>query len=290
MFSDPLKTSLLDLASEFDAHGLPVILGGGYGLFLRQSILQRQSGRTVLDKSSWPAPRSTEDLDIFLKMSLVASEKHMEFIAAVLKSLGYIVLENSKFWQFKKEISKTAEVKIDVLSGPIPEEFHSSIHRNLHRLRPKGKSVGLHARIAEEALALEDGFVPIVLDGSLSTGESYSSEVLIPHPFTYILMKLHAFRDRLDDDRKELGQHHALDLFRAVAMMSETELEEASRFASKFSENSSLLSARQIAGEFFSQANSIGTMRIRQHPLSQLSDAHIEKFAAVLSRILNSNC
>ncbi len=38
-------------------------------------------------------------------------------------------------------------------------------------------------------------------------------------------MKLHAFRDRLDDPRKDLAQHHALALYRIVTMLTEDEFD-----------------------------------------------------------------
>ena len=41
---------------------------------------------------------------------------------------------------------------------------------------------------------------------------------------TYILMKLFAFRGRKDDPAKGMAQHHALDLYRVVAMLTEDEM------------------------------------------------------------------
>lgn len=46
---DALKTSLLDLHHEIAAYGIRLILGGGYGLYLKQHHLQSQSIQTMLD-------------------------------------------------------------------------------------------------------------------------------------------------------------------------------------------------------------------------------------------------
>lgn len=288
MIYDALRTSLLDLVYQFDSLKTPVILGGGYGLFLRQILLQESIETTVLDKRSWPAPRSTEDLDIFLRMSLVSDVKSMETIASVLKALGYVVIEGSEHWQFKKQLSKTAEVKIDLLSGPISEEYQDKIKRSAHRIRPKTKSVNLHTHATEEALALEDGLMQIAIEGRLSNDMVYSTHIFIPHPFTYVLMKLHAFRDRLEDERKEFGQHHALDIFRTVAMMSEIELDESTQFAKAFAQNSFLTSARDIAEKYFATSASVGIIRIRQHPLYRASGDQLDRFVKVLQRILTA--
>ena len=47
-----LETSLLELLSKLDPASCPIILGGGYGLYLRRTILQRDETRTLLDR--WP--------------------------------------------------------------------------------------------------------------------------------------------------------------------------------------------------------------------------------------------
>lgn len=61
---DPLLTSLLDLLREFDARNVPLIVGGGFGLYLKRRHLSRTGERTLL--SSLPAVRSTNDIDMFL--------------------------------------------------------------------------------------------------------------------------------------------------------------------------------------------------------------------------------
>jgi hypothetical protein len=64
------------------------------------------------------------------------------------------------------------------------------------RARPK-PSVGIHADPVDEALTLEEGLLPIVLTGNLSSGEAWESEIFLPHPYTFSMMKLFAFRDTL---------------------------------------------------------------------------------------------
>ena len=57
-----LEKSLLDLLSLLDSNSFPIILGGGYGLYLRRTILEQEGARTLLEH--WPEARSTNDLSL----------------------------------------------------------------------------------------------------------------------------------------------------------------------------------------------------------------------------------
>ena len=46
---DPLTTSLLDLLYELREHDTPLIIGGGFGLFLKCQHLKQRGVRTLLD-------------------------------------------------------------------------------------------------------------------------------------------------------------------------------------------------------------------------------------------------
>ena len=63
------------------------------------------------------------------------------------------------------------------------------------RVRPN-RSVKVHAHPTDEAITLEENLQEV----KLSVGEEgeQSKSVFLPHPFTYALMKLFAFRDQED--------------------------------------------------------------------------------------------
>ena len=105
---DALKTNLLDLHHEVAEHGINLILGGGYGLYLKQQHLQSQSIETVLDVEMWPVPRATNDLDVFLTAEVVTDSNSMEVIRSSLDKLGYSEIESAKFYQFVKPIQHHA--------------------------------------------------------------------------------------------------------------------------------------------------------------------------------------
>lgn len=262
---DALKTSLLDLHHEIAAHGIRLILGGGYGLYLKQHHLQSQGIQTMLDMEIWPEARATNDLDVFLSAEVVTDSISMGIIRVALEKLGYREIESAKFYQFVKPISTSQHVKLDLLAGPLGE-YEDRVKDDPRRVRPR-PSVSLHARRVDEALGIEESCTEIELAGQLSSGETHQATAFVPQPFSYLLMKLFAFRDRKDDEDKDMGRHHALDVLRIVAMMTRYEYDETQRLFRDYAEQEPAQEARRIVQECFADENAIGMIRIREHQL-----------------------
>ena len=262
---DALKTSLLDLHHEIAAYGIRLILGGGYGLYLKQHHLQSQSIQTMLDMAIWPEARATNDLDVFLSAEVVTDSASMGIFRAALEKLGYREIESAKFYQVVKPIGAGQQVKLDLLAGPLGK-YEERVKKDVRRVRPL-PSVNLHARRVDEALGIEESCTEIELAGHLSSGETHQGTVFVPQPFSYLLMKLFAFRDRKDDEDKNMGRHHALDVLRIVAMMTRHEYEETQRLFRDCIEREPVQEARRIVQECFADENAIGMIRIREHQL-----------------------
>ena len=62
--TDELRTALVDLLHELDPAGIKLMLGGGYGLFLKQEHLAREGTRTLIPPQGWPEARATNDIDL----------------------------------------------------------------------------------------------------------------------------------------------------------------------------------------------------------------------------------
>lgn len=129
--------------------------------------------------------------------------------------------------------------------------------RDARRVKPR-PSVDLHASKLEEALAVDRHAIPIPIQGQLSTGETHCTEVLIPQAFTYLLMKLCAYRDRLDDPDKNLGQHHALDIYRIVGLLTQDEDADVRSLSAEFAQHFVVIDAREIAATHFISPDGIG--------------------------------
>jgi hypothetical protein len=80
-------------------------------------------------------------------------------------------------------------------------------------------------------------------------------------------MKLHAFADRVDDDQADLGRHHALDVYRIIAMLTEEEHIGVQQSIEKHAASRPIHRAREIVAMYFSSSSAMGIIRLKEHPL-----------------------
>jgi len=217
-----LSTALLDLHHQFSRKKLRLILGGGFGLFLKQiHLLEQPAVRTLLPIESWPQPRSTADLDIFFPLELLIDLSQMQAVRKIIDEMKFEPVTGSRYWKFAMPGNR---VKLDLLTGPVDSMAHK-LKADLRRVRPKG-NVQLHAHPVPEALDLSLSVESIDVLGQLSNGKKYAAKVDIPSPFTYLMMKVTAYGDQYDNPDKNQGRHHALDIYRIIAMLTEPQFEQ----------------------------------------------------------------
>jgi hypothetical protein len=257
-----LRTYLLDLLWELRSSGIPIIIGGGYGIFLKTEYVHTHHLRTLLDKR--PESRSTSDLDLFLRPELLIEPGKLAPLAKAIERLGYTVIPTAQKYQFVKPgLGNVGEIKIDLLTGPQSQFSGSSAKVDRRRVRPK-PSVGLHAHIVDEAPSLEKNLLAVPLSGMLTQGTQYTGNVFIPHPYTYLMMKLFAFKDRCEDESKEFGRYHALDLYSIIATTTEEEWQAFSSFRDQFKNEPSVQEAAAIVANYFSMPTAFGMIRMRE--------------------------
>lgn len=284
---DPLTANLLDLLFEFRANPVPLTIGGGFGLYLKRRHLDQTGQRTLF--SQLPMPRATNDLDLFIRADVLCDLTTMQSVADALARLGYEPVHEARYMQWKKSIDisgQPQEIKLDLLVGPLGA-FRSRLHVKWPRVRPSG-DIKLHAHAVEEALHIDESPIAIPVVGQRSNGEPCQAQVHVPQPFTYLLMKLFAFRDRKDDSNRDLGRHHALDLYTAVAMQVEPEYEESLRLGKLYSGDKHLRTVREIIASDFSVPAGIGLLRLREHPLFR-EDFPVSEFVSVLTDVFRSS-
>ena len=95
-----LQTALLDLLYEVRGTDVAVIIGGGYGIYLKTGHVQRLGKRTLFQE--WPEPRSTNDLDLFLRPELLIDAGKLKPLAQAITRLGYRVVPGAEKYQFVK--------------------------------------------------------------------------------------------------------------------------------------------------------------------------------------------
>jgi len=286
--NDNLRTSLLDLLHALGDDARGILLGGGYGLYLKQLHLAEAGERTLIDADLWPTPRTTQDLDLMLSAELVADARSMTALRDALDKLKYEVIKGSEYLQFVRAVSATQAVKIDLLTAQLDVlQNIPAIRADSRRARPMAANrPELHAHPTDGALTLTE--IPLVVEvaGTLSTGLPFAAPVTIPHSFSYLLMKLTAYRDRRNDAAKDLGGHHALDIFRIVAMLTEPEYNQVRKNMQHFAANAQVQSCVELVRSDFSSPTAPGILTMRKHPLWQ-NDQQLPVFLETITRIMS---
>ena len=260
-----LEKSLMDLLSKLDSTTCPIILGGGYGLYLRRTILEREGTRTLLEH--WPEARSTNDLDLFLRPELLCDSTRLLSLKSALDELDYTPVEGAEHYQFRKDDPDgfiERGIKIDLLTGPSSCFDGTGLKVDERRVRPS-PSVKVHAHPTDEAITLNEHLQEVKFQIG-EDGESAAKSIYLPHPFTYSLMKLFAFRDQVDDPVKGNGSHHALDVYSIIAMMTELEWEQAKEMANANADSEIGREAHRIVFEMFDSLTSQGSLVMRANP------------------------
>jgi hypothetical protein len=283
---DPLTANLLNLLVELRELPVPLTIGGGFGLYLKRIRLDETRERTLF--SQLPMPRATNDLDLFVRADVLCDLQSMKAVAAALDRLGYEVVPEAKYMQWKKHFGlhgQDREIKVDLLVGPLGK-FRERLHVKGVRARPIGP-IKLHAHTLEEAVHIDESPATLTISGNRSNGEPAEAPIHVPQPFTYLMMKLFAFRDRKMDEDKNLGRHHALDLYSIVAMQVESEYQESLRLGNLYIGDGHVETAREIIRSDFAEPTSIGAIRLREHPLFR-TEFPVPDFLAVLSEIFHA--
>lgn len=116
---DPLLTTLLDLLYELRDADFPLVLVGGYGLYIRQERLQESGEPTLLE--AIPPLRATNDLDVFLRTELVTDSERLRPLRGALYRLGFMVIPSAQNYQFARKFTLAGQdwdIKIDLTAKP----------------------------------------------------------------------------------------------------------------------------------------------------------------------------
>ncbi|MCE2654447.1 MAG: hypothetical protein ACK51N_06435 [bacterium] len=265
----PLLATVLDLDHALGGNAR-LLLGGGLGLFLKQQHLRAAGLRTLLPIDRLPPARTTQDIDLFLPAQVIASHQQVLRHRAALDALGFAAVPGAQWLKFQRTLP-TGQVLLDLLVGPLADHADQVTIKG-SRVRPRGLggSAGLHAFATAHALGIEATPLTLPLAGLRSDGTPASCSVRIPLAFTYALMKLAALRDRIDDPNKQLGRHHAMDLYRIAAMLTEPEAAACDDLARAHAGNPELAEAVDTIDSLLAPSAGIGRIRLLEyHRLSQ---------------------
>ena len=259
-----LQTALLDLLHEVQGTDIKLIIGGGFGIYLKTDHVRQLGGRTLLRE--WPETRSTNDLDLYLRPELLIQSTKLKPLAEAIARLGYQVVPGAEKYQFVKPGpggDQAGSVKIDILTGPQSRFQGTRVKTDARRVRPN-PSVGIHAHPLNEVPTLEEGLLQKTLEGRLSSGDHGQAEIFLPYPYTFLMMKLFAFKDRLNDVDKEFGRYHALDLYTILATTMEMEWKYTVELRNRRGDEPYIMEAGRLVSEHFSALDRLGIIRLRE--------------------------
>jgi len=285
-----LGGGLCDLLKRIEGAEIKLIIGGGFGIYLKMEHARKLGARTLIDPEFWPEARSTNDLDLFLRPELLIDSVKLKPLALAISDLEYEPVPGAEKYQFIKDAdggAGAAKLKIDILTGPRESFSNTNVRVDDRRVRPR-PSVGLHAHPVDEAPTLERNLLPISVSGTLSSGETSTGEVCLPHPFTFSMMKLFAFRDRLERDPDQgKAQYHALDVYSILATTTEDEWAQAQALHEELQHHPRVIEAALIVREHFAEPNQMGLIRLKESRyyrddfrLREFSSALLELFPA----------
>lgn len=265
-----LEAALSALARQLEPNGTRLLICGGFGLVLRHRHIQ-QSGATTL--MELVPVRSTEDVDLLLTEDIITDAEQAKRLRLALDELGYDVVEKAKHFQFKRDVTlggQSRSIKFDLLA-PEPAE-RTSVKINGARIRPHGVK-NIHARLTPEAFSAHEHPLETQVGAD-------NALIRIVHPFTHMVMKLHALRDRLDDSRTDYGRRHALDLYRLLAMTTEEDdWEVAPRLCRKYETEPALHETRELIQDLFLTPDGRGRLRMREAARAEGLDVDIAQVA-----------
>lgn len=180
-----------------------------------------------------------------------------------LTSQGYTGVEGALYYQIAKKVKYRGQlrtIKIDLLAPlpTAPEELKKlKISDRRVRLRNIKK---IHAHPSPEASIITDNAVEVELYGCENR-----VLIMVPHPFVFASLKLHVYRDRHDDEEKDFARHHAFDLYRLLAMMTEREWEEALALRERHNKEETVVDARGVVKDYFHSEDATGILALREH-------------------------
>jgi hypothetical protein len=264
---ETLSDALCELLKQIEGTDIKLIIGGGFGIYLKVDHVRKNGVRTLIDPEFWPEARSTNDLDLFLRPELLMDSTKLRLLAQAISSLDYKPVRGAEKYQFVKTAAggpETAKLKIDILTGPRAVFNKTAVHVDKRRVRPRD-SVDLHAHPVDEAPTLERELLPVAVSSQTVSGEQWTGQVFLPHPFTFSMMKLFAFRDRLEKESdQEKAQYHAMDCYSILATATEQEWNQALALHEEFQEHPFVLEAGRIARTHFDKPGQFGLIRLQE--------------------------
>lgn len=210
-----------------------VTIAGGYGLFLKQKWLIRNSDIPLaVPIRQWrdETPRATKDVDLVVGLDLIANQELQPIVLSKLNEEGFRVAEerDGQFWRFQKIVLPQGSSIVIELHAPTPPADHPDLTSNRKKVKRREilADPGYDARHTAASVGFQLHPFPFELDNTALT---------VVNPITWTCMKILAMRSHREDslrgeistERRNYHQSqadkHARDVFRVIAMVTRDE-------------------------------------------------------------------
>ena len=255
-----------------------MIVGGGFSLYLKTRFLKKSRSPRY---TSQPFIRSTKDIDVFLTSEIIIDPVAIENIKSVLFRLDFKV--KTEYFQYIKEIQfgdEKKEVLLDLLSQPVQVNDLDKVKIKRPRIKPIDVEE-FHAFYHEEAEVINKNLIKLegLVDSSL---KNKFKNVYLLSAFSFIILKLHAFRDRINDEKKDYGRYHAYDIFSSIIEMDENDWKVSKSQFELFKMSSAVSEAIRLINKFFSTELFMGIIRLKENQLYKRNqneyDSYLKSF------------
>jgi len=99
-----------------------------------------------------------------------------------------------------------------------------------------------------------------------------------------LMMKLFAFKDRLEDADKEFGRYHALDLYTILSTTTEKEWRYALKLRDQHENQPYVLEAGRLVSEYLSALDRLGMIRFRES-IYYRSELKLDAFMSAIQEL-----
>jgi hypothetical protein len=211
---------------------------------------------------------------------IVENIEQFQAIRHSLDALGCTVISGVEFLHFEKHYSETERVEINFLTGPVTDRsLATKIKVSRPRVHPEGAYLKLHAYLTEEAIGVSERLHQIK-----KLSSRVASKLYVPAAGTFLLMKVHAFRDRLAKGDIEKSGHHAMAVYRTISMLTEKTYGETVAFLRANRVSTVVKSAAAIVRSNFTALDQPGMTKIREHSLYR-NDFDLDKMRSILAEV-----
>jgi hypothetical protein len=226
--------------------------------------------------------RVTQDIDLmFCRKDLLEEAKRKAMAEMITGQLEYVVQKDKQRFGFMKGSGQELDILVPPVEG-LPQKYY----------RLTIVKAVLHGHITQEAEFIDEDLRTISLSdisGDFPDGDNV--KLYIPCLTNLMIMKLYAFNDRIEGNRKDFDRamDHAFDVYVIIMLTNIDDLKEGKSFLSRHSDSDIIHKTKLILENRFSNYAQAGWQSVLQnnnfYPTMTLSEKE-EKLKQASARLI----